>query len=77
MGEFTPEMQEKIDAAFPLYEKEGTPTHTVKLKFRGVAADLLMDQARATTGHAKRSLAEALTLLETASMFAVKALHQG
>lgn len=77
MGEFTPEMQEKLDAAFPLYEKEGTPTHTVKLKFRGIAADLLMDQASVKTGHAKRSISVALTELETACMYAVKALHQG
>jgi len=77
MGEFTPEMQEKLDAMFPLYEKPEAPSYRIEEQFRGLAANLLMDQAGAKTAHAKRSLSLALTEIETACMYAVKAVHQG
>ena len=72
-----PAHAEKVEALFPIYEAPDTATATLKRGFQRMAFNLLSIQDRATTGHAKRSAAEALTLLETASMVAVKAIHQG
>ena len=69
--------ESKINAMFPQYEDPTSPQFALKGDFRSLAGHLMEMQEAAKTGHAKRSLAEALTLLETASMFAVKALHQG
>ena len=75
--ELSAEQVEKLDAMFPIYEKPESETAAIKRDFRRIAANLLGKQSGLQTGHAKRSIAEALTLLETASMFVVKAVHQG
>lgn len=69
--------ESKIDAMFPMHRADIPETMALKGDFRSLAGQLMARQEAATTGHAKRSFAEALTLLETASMFAVKAVHQG
>ena len=75
--ELPKEIEQKIAEMFPLYEKPDQPTYALKLKFRNLAAELLLKQRDATSQAAKRSISLALTELETASMYAVKAVHQG
>jgi two-component sensor histidine kinase len=75
--EASAETQERVQAMFPIYEDPTSQTAMMKQDFANIATRLISLQGRARTAHGKRSLAEALTLLETASMFAVKALHQG
>lgn len=68
---------ERVAAMFPIYEAADSDTARLKENFRSIAETLCAAQENATTDYAKRSFAEALTQLETASMFAVKGLHQG
>ena len=68
---------EKIDAMFPMHAGDNPDSMALKGDFRSLAGQLMARQETAQSQAAKRSLAEALTLLETASMYAVKAVHQG
>lgn len=68
---------EKIDTMFPMHAGDEPETMALKGDFRSLAGQLMAKQESVESPAAKRSLAEALTLLETASMFAVKAVHQG
>lgn len=77
MTQLSPADQDRIAAMFPIYEKPETPTAVLKLAFRELAAQILTTQNESQTQAAKRSCSLALTELETASMYAVKALHQG
>jgi hypothetical protein len=72
-----PEDMKKIDAAFPIYEVQDSPIADMKRAFRAVAIRVLEIQRESKSPDAKRSAAVAFTELETASMFAVKAIHQG
>jgi len=73
----TQEDIEKAAKLFPIYEAADTQTARVKSFFRELACGILDIQRNAKTPEAKRSASIALTELETASMYAVKAIHQG
>ena len=66
----------RLRAMFPIYENPSTPTAVLKEEFRALAHKLMIQQDTAENPAAIRSFAEALTCLETASMYAVKGLHQ-
>ena len=75
--ELTPEIVAKMDEMFSIYEKPDSATYPIKTKFRNLAAELLTAQKRYSSPAAKRSVSLALTEIETACMYAVKAVHQG
>lgn len=75
--ELPPAQEAEVQARFPIYEDGDSPTAIVKRRFQDVARQLILLRDKATTPHAGRSASVALTELETASMYAVKALHQG
>lgn len=72
-----PGHREKVEAMFPIYEKSDSPTAEIKRGFQRIAYRLLQIQDATTSQAAKRSVSLALTEIETASMYAVKAVHQG
>lgn len=72
--------QEDVERAkklFPIYEARPHPAVVLKECFQAVAMRIMAIQREAKTPEAKRSASVALTDLETSSMYAVKALHQG
>lgn len=77
MGEENQEDRARVEKLFPIYEDPTAPTALLKARFRETAMAVLAIARAATTPEAKRSTALALTEIETASMYAVKALHQG
>lgn len=77
MGEFHEDDIKRVEALFPIYEAPEKATAVMKTRFRALALAVLDVARNATTPEAKRSAALALTEIETASMYAVKALHQG